>query len=104
MNAQAFKIYGDADDSPANHARVDMLLEIDFKWLMAGQGWRVDPERLKNDPSYANACLQFALESGNDSLQNCADCLRAELGAGPVVSDGPACAPARGSSAPSRRY
>ena len=84
MNAQAFAIYSEGrDDGPANHDRVDMLIEVDFKWLMAGLGWLVDPDRLKSDPQYAHACLQLAQESGCDSLQNCADCLQAELFEGP---------------------
>lgn len=76
-------MYGDpgASDDPGTHARVDMLLEVDFKWLMAGLGWLIDPERLKSDPEYADSCLEFAFASGNDSLQACADCLRSELGA-----------------------
>lgn len=57
----------------------EILLEVDFKWLMAGQGCLVDPDRLKCDPLYANACLEFALHSDCDSLRDCAICLQVEL-------------------------
>lgn len=56
-----------------------MLVEIDFKWLMAGQGCHIDPARLKSDFIYARACLQFALDSKCDPLRSCAACLGAEL-------------------------
>jgi hypothetical protein len=83
MNAHALEIYDDGyprDNEPAAHHRLDMLIEVDFKWLMAGLGWLVDPERLKLDPVYAHECLQFAANSGSKPLQTCADCLRSEWG------------------------
>jgi hypothetical protein len=86
MNARALDIYDDgyrSNDSPAAHQRLDMLIEIDFKWLMAGLGWLVDPERLRTDPMYANDCLRFAAQSGSNPLQACAECLRNELGLWP---------------------
>jgi hypothetical protein len=57
----------------------EILLEVDFKWLMAGQGCLVDPDRMKRDPFYANACLEFALHSSCDSLRDCAASLQVEL-------------------------
>ncbi len=56
------------------------LVEVDFKWLMTGQGWRVDPPRLKNDPVYAKSCLQTALNSDCEALRSCARALQDELG------------------------
>ena len=37
---------------------------VDFKWLMAGVGWRVNLSRLQQDAAYADGCLQRALSSG----------------------------------------
>jgi hypothetical protein len=89
MNAHAFELYSEDGPchSPASHDRTDLLIEVDFKWLMAGFGWLVDPDRLKIDPVYAKECLQFAYASNCESLQDCADCLREELGV--PLSDGP---------------
>ncbi|MEO5794584.1 MAG: hypothetical protein ABIP34_06085 [Rhodoferax sp.] len=56
-----------------------LLLEVDFKWLMAGQGYTVDPERLLRDPAYADTCLQCAQRSRCIALQNCALNLREML-------------------------
>ena len=81
MNTQTYHVDDDGDGcgDPAYHLRHDMLNEIDFKWLMAGQGCHIDPARLKSDFSYARACLQWALDSNCDPLRSCAACLRAEL-------------------------
>jgi hypothetical protein len=50
----------------------DLLLEVDFKWLMAGQGCWVDPQRLHTDPHYAHDCLESATHSPCDALRDCA--------------------------------
>jgi len=78
MNTQAYHLDGEGWGDLAHHQRHEMLVEIDFKWLMAGQGCHIDPERLKHDATYAQACLQFALASDCDPLRTCALCLRAE--------------------------
>ncbi|BDT68494.1 hypothetical protein os1_26770 [Comamonadaceae bacterium OS-1] len=57
----------------------DLLLEVDFKWLMAGQGYTVDPDRLLHDPAYADTCLQCAQHSNCIALQDCALNLREVL-------------------------
>lgn len=53
--------------SKHSHARqdgaVDFLLLVDFKWLMAGQGWWVDLTRLQRDAVYADGCIASALAS-----------------------------------------
>jgi hypothetical protein len=41
----------------------DMLLLVDFKWLMAGMGWWVDLSRWRRDEPYAQGCLDWALAS-----------------------------------------
>ena len=56
-----------------------LLLEVDFKWLMAGQGYTVDPDRLLRDPAYADTCLQCAQRSTCTALQTCALNLRQVL-------------------------
>ena len=74
MYLQTESIYHDrtAYGHLSSHQRSDMLLEVDFKWLMAGQGCNVDPIRLRNDAVYAKVCFQFALYSGCDPLRICA--------------------------------
>ena len=36
---------------------------VDFKWLMAGLGWRVDLSRLQQDMAYAGECALRGLSS-----------------------------------------
>lgn len=59
----------------------DLLIEVDFKWLMAGQGNWIDPVRLHADPQYAHHCLQAAINSPCDALRQCAHHLQTALGA-----------------------
>jgi hypothetical protein len=47
----------------------DMLIEVDFKWLMAGQGYWVDTTRLRTDSDYAHTCVEQALHSHCSELQ-----------------------------------
>lgn len=42
---------------------------VDFKWLMAGVGWRVDLSRLQSDMAYIDQCLQRALRSDSALLR-----------------------------------
>jgi hypothetical protein len=42
---------------------------VDFKWLMAGVGWRVDLSRLQSDRAYMDECLQRALRSESELLR-----------------------------------
>lgn len=57
----------------------DLLLEVDFKWLMAGQGCWIDPERLHQEPGYAQDCVRTAINSPCDALRRCARVLQATL-------------------------
>ena len=63
------------------HARqdgaVDFLLLVDFKWLMAGQGWWVDLTRLQRDAAYADGCIASALASACEPLRERAAALQA---------------------------
>jgi len=86
MNTQVFHLCDERDAQAELTRQVfhDLLTEVDFKWLMAGQGWWVDLERIKNDPVYASACIQSALLSDCDPLRHCAVSLRHELDAAPT--------------------
>lgn len=53
-------------DQDANYT---FLKLVDFKWLMAGAGWRVGLSRLQSDSSYINECLQRALASDSELLR-----------------------------------
>ena len=59
--------------------RVSLLAEVDFKWLMAGQGWWIDTTRFHGDPSYAARLLRFALESPLLALRASAASLQNEF-------------------------
>ena len=52
-----------------------LLAEVDFKWLMAGQGWRVDPTRFHADAAYAKRLLRAAMGSEIVALRECATVL-----------------------------
>lgn len=50
----------------------DLLLLVDFKWLMVGIGWWVDLTRWRGDGAYAHQCLERAMESNSAVLRACA--------------------------------
>ena len=49
-----------------------LLAEVDFKWLMAGHGWRVDTTRFHDDAAYASQLLHSAMGSESAALRRCA--------------------------------
>jgi hypothetical protein len=57
----------------------ELLAEVDFKWLMAGQGLWIDPTRLHNDPSYATVMLSCALDSPLAAIRDSAAVLQAHF-------------------------
>lgn len=59
---------------------LDLLLIVDFKWLMAHEGHRVHVERLQQEPDYASRCLSLALQSKGSTLQAAARRLALVLG------------------------
>ena len=75
---------GGADDGAS------LLTEVDFKWLMAGQGWWIDTTRFHSDPSYAARYLRLAMASSSFALRQCAARLQDLMG-GPLTcgADGP---------------
>ncbi len=62
------------DDASA--ALVDI---VDMKWLLAGEGVRVNVQRLQTDPAYARACLDRAGASTNEAVRGAAQRLRTRL-------------------------
>jgi hypothetical protein len=69
---------------PAANAGTDerlvLLEEVDFKWLMAGQGWWIDTWRLHTDSSYASHLMQLVEQTPSAALRTCAAHLQASLG------------------------
>ena len=59
-------------------SRVSMLAEVDFKWLMAGEGWWIDAPRFETDPSYAAGLIRLAMESSSFALRESAAALQAQ--------------------------
>lgn len=65
-------------------ARLSLLAEVDFKWLMAGQGCWIDTARFHSDPAYAAGLIRVALASQSFALRECAALLQAQIdGAAP---------------------
>jgi hypothetical protein len=54
---------------PASRADDGLLTMVDFKWLMAGLGWRVDLTRMRRDAAYLGECAQRGLVSGSALLR-----------------------------------
>ena len=51
-------------------------VEVEFKWLMARQGWWVDTARFAVDANYASELLQLATKSQSFALRECASLLQ----------------------------
>ena len=66
-------------DAGLHHNETSMLLEVVFKWLMAGHGWWIDPTRLHRDASYASQCLKSAMATNCAALCTCAAKLQARI-------------------------
>ena len=63
---------------PNTDADLRLLEEVDFKWLMAGQGWWINAERLHSDQSYAAQCLALARDCELAPLRHCAAMLQSQ--------------------------
>jgi hypothetical protein len=59
-------------------ACASLLAEVDFKWLMAGQGLRIDLPRFRSDAVYAAKLLSLALDSESFALRERASLLQAQ--------------------------
>lgn len=66
-------------DESLSDARAALLSEVDFKWLMAGQGCWIDIPRLHHDPAYALAHLEMGLQSSSYELRLSAARLQAQI-------------------------
>ena len=64
-------------DESESAARAALLSEVDFKWLMAGQGCWIDIPRFHHDPAYALTHLEMGLQSSTQALRQCAARLQA---------------------------
>jgi hypothetical protein len=62
-------------------ARPELVEFVDFKWLMAGEGHRIDLDRLQSEPAYIRGCLALAGGSTSATLRRAADRLARALGA-----------------------
>ena len=56
-----------------------LLARVDLKWLLAGQGWWIDPHRFESDGAYTVEVLRFALASQSLALRACAASLQTQL-------------------------
>lgn len=66
--------------SETGDARSPALVDcVDFKWLMAGEGHRVDVDRLRVDAAYARQCLALAQVARSPLLRQVAQRLIAAL-------------------------
>jgi hypothetical protein len=59
---------------PGAHPHIDkdagaLVRLVDFKWLMAGVGWRVNLTRLQQDTAYFDECLHRAQTSDSALLR-----------------------------------
>jgi hypothetical protein len=59
----------DMSQEQASCSRADTLLLVDFKWLMAGQGWWLDMSAWGHDRAYTAQLLQCALQNDNETLR-----------------------------------
>lgn len=76
MQGQIKKIHFLSEAASSSDECVLLLEEVDFKWLMAGQGWWIDTTRLHSDPSYAAGFLRLAMESQSFVVRECATFLQ----------------------------
>lgn len=64
------------ETDPCGDESDSMLAEVDFKWLMTGQGQGIDMARFRCDAIYAAECLGLALASESFALRECAALLQ----------------------------
>lgn len=80
MNTETLYKSIDPATDAVTDARLVLLEEVDFKWLMAGQGWWIDTCRLHTDTGYANHLLHLVEQTPSAALRTCAAHLQARLG------------------------
>ena len=85
MNPSATPLYNAHPAASAQGAAPELLDLVDFKWLMAGEGHRIDLDRLRGDSPYIRGCLALAAGSGSATLRQAAQRLsRGLLAGGPA--------------------
>jgi hypothetical protein len=52
---------------------------VDLKWLMAGEGHRIDLARLQSDLAYVRQCLALAMRGKSDVLRQLAGKLLGQM-------------------------
>ena len=67
------------EEKSSGDEHVLLLEEVDFKWLMAGQGWWIDTTRLHSDRSYAARFLRLARATKSKALRDCATLLQEQI-------------------------
>ena len=65
------------ESASQTEACASLLAEVDFKWLLAGLGLRIDLPRFRSDAAYAEKLLSLALDSESFVLRERAVLLRA---------------------------
>ncbi|MEO8118113.1 MAG: hypothetical protein ABI606_02165 [Rhodoferax sp.] len=80
LSSQAEPCPAVVDVARRSDSRVSLLAEVDFKWLMAGQGWWIDPPRFHCDPSYAAGLIGLALASQSFALRASAVSMQTQVG------------------------
>ena len=85
MKPSATPLYNANPAAPASGAPPELLDLVDFKWLMAGEGHRIDLDRLCGDSPYIRGCLALAAGSRSSTLRQAAQRLsRGLLAVGPT--------------------
>lgn len=79
MQGQTGQVPAVAEAATSVDARISLLAEVDFKWLMAGQGCWIDTNRFHSDPAYVAGLIRVALASQSFALRECAASLQAQL-------------------------
>ena len=64
---------------PSESSVISLVDLVDFKWLMAHEGYAVHVERLQQDPVYARDRLALAAASPTPALRHVAAVLRRTL-------------------------
>ena len=72
MNPSATLLYNAHPAASAQGSAPELLDLVDFKWLMAGEGHRIDLDRLRGDSPYLSSCLALAAGSRSATLRQAA--------------------------------
>ena len=79
MNPSTVLQYPTKSPGPGAGTPPELLDLVDFKWLMAGEGHRIDLDRLRVDGPYIRGCLALAAGSRSSTLRQAAQRLSGHL-------------------------